>query len=206
MKCNDYEKMMVRILGNEFCINSLELSELENWQSNWLCIKYIGLFVNDELFINNDAKKIFQNILINGCEFEEKIHFSKKYYPNIIIDTREMDYLECLKKIEIVQIIIDRANAISEIIRSEQVNKQVEQGLLTKYKMLIQGLKSTYDKGLILVKLLFKDVNNDNLLFKYYQLIHKKEDIEVRRGIFYELLFIEDNKLVKKHQKLKNVL
>ena len=197
MKYNNYEKMLIGILGDDFCVNSLKLNEFEKWQSEWLCIKHIGLFVDDEMFINDDAKKIFVNILINGCEFEEKIHFSKVYYPNIIIDTREINYLECLDKIKLIQMMIERANEISETINNSQVNIKIEQGLVSKYKALINGFKSNYEKGLILVKLFFKDVSDNDLLFKYYQLIQNKEDFETRKKIFYEMLFTEENKVIE---------
>lgn len=196
MNTDKYEKMNVRVLGNEFLINVTELKALEKWQYNWGVIKYIGLFIDDKMFINDDAKKIFQNIVSNSYEFVPEIRYSVGYYPSILIDTREKEYFECLKNIKLVQLMIERANQISELIK---IKSSVEnEGVLSRYRELVNGIKTNYEKGLILVRLLFKNNSNNDLLTCYYRFIQKKEDFEVREEMFYHMLLCDREELDKK--------
>lgn len=202
MKNNNYEKMDIRIVSEDTsCFKKLD--ELESWKDSFEKVNFVGLFINDEMFLNEYAKKIFQNILINGCEFEQTIKYNEYYYPNIMIDTRKISYLECVEKIKLITLMMERANDISKLINNNLNVEKVKQGLLAKYKALIGGIKTTYEKGLILVKMLFKDGEDNQLLCKYYRLIQKKEEFEVRKEIFYELLHNDEEQLVVNSQNVK---
>ena len=84
MKNNNYEKIDIRIVSDKVsCFKKLD--ELESWKDNFEKVNFVGLFINDEMFLNENAKKIFQNILINGCEFEQTIKYNEYYYPNMYI-------------------------------------------------------------------------------------------------------------------------
>ena len=89
-----------------------------------------------------------------------------------------------------------KIQSISDVITNGAVKEKVNQSFLTKYKMLIEGLKPTYEKGLILVRLLFKDHIANGLLSKYYRLIQKKESFDTRKEIFYDLLLTGNETVV----------
>ena len=199
---DNYQEIDIRTVSEDFsCFGKLK--DLNTWEDNFGKVNFVGLFINDEMFLNEYAKKIFQNILVNGCEFEQTIKYNEYYYPNIMIVTREISYLECVEKIRLIMLMIERANDISKLINNNLNAEKVKQGLLTKYKILIEGIKTTYEKGLILVKMLFKDGEDNQLLCKYYRLIQKKEEFEVRKEIFYELLHNEEEQLAINNQNVK---
>ena len=112
---NNYEKIDIRIVSEDTsCFKKLD--EFQEWEDNFGKVNFVGLFINDEMFLNEYAKKIFQNILVNGCEFEQTIKYNEYYYPNIMIVTREISYLECVEKIRLIMLMIERANDISKLI------------------------------------------------------------------------------------------
>lgn len=198
---DNYQEIDISIVSEDFsCFGKLK--DLNTWQDNFEKVKFIGIFINNEMFLNETAQKIFQNILVNGCEFEKTIKFSSGCYPNLTIDTRDISYQECLDKIDLIILMTKRANEISELINNNMSNGKVKQGSLKKYKSLIQGIKTTYEKGLLLFKMLFKDSEDNRLLFIYYHLIQKKDDIEVRKENFYGLLYYNGEQLVTNNPKI----
>lgn len=188
-------KMMIEVVSkdNNYLISFDNFNTVQN---DWLMINSVRLLISEDKFNGIDSMKIFQNILIDGCEFIKEINYNKEDFTRVMIDTSEITYSRCLEIIEMIQLMIDRANNIGDIITNGIVKEKVNQGFLTKYKMLIEGIKPAYEKGLILVKMLFKDDKGDGLLSKYYRVIQKKESFDKRKEIFYDLLLNGNGPLV----------
>lgn len=150
------------------------------------------VFVNPDNFISKDARKIFINIIANSYDVIPRLSTNKLEELNNLtyqISLENINTSELINIFKIFILMIDKANIISKLI-SRECQKEYNSSFFAKYKALIEGIKTTYEKGLILIKMFNNSQEEESLLAKYYQLIQKKEDTNRRLELVYDLLFM----------------
>ncbi len=172
--------------------NKLTMDEYFEQLQEYLYGNEISIKINRECFSSVDAEKIFMNIYLssllvlnsftkNNLEINEENNYKVINYIQINGD---------VNLIELISLMIDKANQISDVVTRDSLEIVSDGVKLRNYKRLIEGVKNTYQKSLLLIKVLFSDNLEDNILSKYYQLIHSNDDVSIKEQLLYNLLMV----------------